>query len=59
MKMDQKEIEKAIVELAKDNKISCKEVMDLANRAGIPTQKMARLLDKHNIKIIRCQLGCF
>ncbi|MFH0845177.1 MAG: hypothetical protein V1930_06840 [Pseudomonadota bacterium] len=59
MKMDQIEIEKEILELVKDNKISCKEVMELAYKAGTPTQKMASLLDKHHIKIIHCQLGCF
>ncbi|MFH1351076.1 MAG: hypothetical protein ABII26_09055 [Pseudomonadota bacterium] len=57
--MDEKEIEKKVLELAKDSKISCKEATELGLKAGIPTQKMADLLDKHKIKIINCQLGCF
>ena len=57
--MDEKEIEIKILELAKDSRMSCKEATDLAIKAGIPTEKMAKLLDKHSIKIINCQLGCF
>jgi hypothetical protein len=57
--MKEEDIEKKLLEIAKDSKIQCKEAMELAAEAGIPTQKMANLLDRHKIKIISCQLGCF
>ena len=57
--MTEKEAEKKLLELIKDSKITCKEALELAAKTGIPTQKMARLLNKHNIKIMSCQLGCF
>ena len=57
--MNEKEAEKKLLELVKDSKVPCKKAMALAAEADIPTQKMAKLLDKHKIKIVSCQLGCF
>ena len=57
--MKEEEIEKRILAHVKNSKIPCKEALALAEKEGIPTQKMAKLLTKHNIKITSCQLGCF
>lgn len=57
--MDDKELEKEILKIAKGSKITCKEATDLALRVGIPTQEMGRLLDKCKIKLVSCQMGCF
>jgi len=57
--MKEEDIEKMILETAIDSKMPCKDAMKIAAKAGIPTQQMAKLLDKHKIKIVSCQLGCF
>ena len=57
--MSDEDLEKKILELAKDSRISCKAALELAEQAGIPTQKMAGILNKHKIKVSSCQLGCF
>lgn len=57
--MNNKEYEKEILEAAEEGKISCKEVMKLAARLGVPKGKMAELLDQYQVKIKECQLGCF
>ncbi len=58
--MDDKFVE-AIKDFAKknDNKITCSDAWSLADKFLVKRSDMADLLTKLNIKIIKCQLGCF
>jgi hypothetical protein len=40
-------------------RISCPAARAMAERAGIPHRKMARLLDVLEIRVEDCDLGCF
>ena len=55
----QKEIEKLIRGAAKDNRILCSGALAIAKSLGIPSQEIGRIANELNIKISKCQLGCF
>jgi LAO/AO transport system kinase len=57
--MSDNDLEKKILEAAEGGKITCKEAMKLAAKLKVPTKNMADLLNKYNVKIKECQLGCF
>ena len=57
--MKEEEYEQEIRAIAEGGRITCKEAMKLAARLGVPTREMADLLDKYQVKIMECQLGCF
>ncbi|MCX7678176.1 MAG: hypothetical protein N2316_03065, partial [Spirochaetes bacterium] len=48
-----------LIEVAHDNRISCKALWDVANRAGIAKFEAACACEKLGIKITECQLGAF
>jgi LAO/AO transport system kinase len=41
------------------NKITCSGAMAIAKAIGVPIREVGRLSDKLDIKISKCQLGCF
>ena len=41
------------------NEISCAHALALAQQLDIPALEVGKTLNKLNIKIRRCQLGCF
>jgi LAO/AO transport system kinase len=55
----QNEIEKLVHKAAKENRILCSGAQAIAQSLGIPSQKVGRIANELNIKISKCQLGCF
>ena len=53
------EVVEAVKKEAVDGKIPCERAQELAGELGVPIPVVGRALDLLNIKIIRCQLGCF
>ncbi|MCX7991993.1 MAG: hypothetical protein N2999_08210 [Proteobacteria bacterium] len=54
-----KDIEKKILEVAKDRKLPCKVAFKLAEELNISLKEIGDMANKLNIKITNCQLGCF
>jgi Mn-dependent DtxR family transcriptional regulator len=48
-----------IRETARDNKISCSQAFEIAEKLDVSPAKVGKALDELNIKIKGCQLGCF
>jgi len=57
--MDRKELEKVILEKAKEGKLPCTVCFKVAEDFGISKKEMGQILNEINIKISQCQLGCF
>ena len=57
--MDKEQIVQKIKSHTKDNKISCKQAMKIAEEEEIPTRDIGEMLNEMKIKIMGCQLGCF
>jgi hypothetical protein len=55
----QKEIEKLVRGAAKDNRILCSGALAIAKSLGIPSREVGRIANELNIKISKCQHGCF
>ncbi len=53
------EIEKKMLEVAKDKKLPCKVAFKLSEELNISLKEIGELANKLNIKITNCQLGCF
>ncbi len=54
-------LEKELKEYAakNDNKITCAKAWEFADKYNIKKKEMGEVLNKLNIKICACQLGCF
>jgi len=57
--MNREEIEKRILEKAKDGKLPCALCFKMAEDFGISKREMGKILNEMKIKIVQCQLGCF
>ncbi len=57
--MNREEMEKIILEKAKDGKLPCALCFKMAEDFGISKSEMGRILNEMKIKIVQCQLGCF
>ena len=55
----EQEIREAIGLAAKDGKVACKALLDLAAQTAVPPKEIGRLCDEMGIRIHGCQLGCF
>jgi len=44
---------------APDGRITCESAMALAQRLGIGHAELGRLLNELEIKLTKCQFGCF
>ena len=55
----QNEIEKMVHNAAKEKRILCSGAQAIAKSLGIPSQEVGRIANELNIKINKCQLGCF
>lgn len=53
------EIKQAILEAAKDGRISCTEARRVAEKFGVPAKLIGRAADELKVKIFACELGCF
>lgn len=49
----------AVREAAVEGRVSCEKAHEMAREIGVPLAVVGRALDLANIKITRCQLGCF
>ena len=55
----QGELEKRLRQTARDNRLPCSAALALAKALSIPTGEVGKAANKLNIKICKCQLGCF
>jgi hypothetical protein len=59
MEIDEPELKKRIKEKATKGTISCSEALQIAKDMKIPARAVGKTLDEMNIRIKKCQLGCF
>ena len=45
--------------LAADGRVNCEKAQKFANKHNIPMNKMKAFLDVIQLKVGKCQLGCF
>lgn len=57
--MDRGELEKVILEKAKDGKLPCAVCFKIAEDFEIPKKELTKILNEMKVKISQCQLGCF
>jgi hypothetical protein len=57
--MDENKLKELIMEKQSEQRISCHAACEIADKAGVPRQRVGRLIDDMDIKIHTCQLGCF
>ena len=57
--MERQKLERAILEKAREGKISCGICFKSADDLGIPKRELGRILNEMKIKVSQCQLGCF
>lgn len=55
----QKELEKRLLSMSKDNRLNCSSAFAIARSLGIPPGEVGKAANKLDIKISNCQLGCF
>ena len=55
----EQQVRRAMERAAKQGKLNCRQLLDLAERTGTPPRQIGRLCDEMNIRISNCQLGCF
>ncbi len=52
-------LERALRSRAKDNRIDCRIALDTAAEFGVSPSIVGKVLNRLEIKIAHCQLGCF
>jgi len=57
--MDIELVKKGLAEAAHDGKINCAECFAVAEELGVQVDGFAKILNDMDIRIIKCQLGCF
>jgi len=55
----QNEIKKLILSAAQNNRLLCSGALAIAKSLGIPSRDVGRIANELDIKISKCQLGCF
>ena len=55
----QQELEKRLSNAAKDGRVLCSVALAIAKSLEISPGEVGRIADRLNIKISKCQLGCF
>ncbi len=57
------ELINAVLERAQEidgrKKLACAEAFELAQEFGVEVIEIGRICNQHNIRIRKCQLGCF
>ena len=60
---EEKGLAKAVLERAQDSdgkrQLSCAEAFELARELQVEIVEVGRICNRHNIRICKCQLGCF
>jgi len=57
--MDEAAIAKALEESGVKNELPCAKAFQISEKYGIPKMDIAKSCNKHQVKIRKCQLGCF
>lgn len=57
--MDKAKIIKKIKARARNGRIPCKKVLQIAAEENITPKAIGKILNDNSIKIVTCQLGCF
>ncbi|WP_366922899.1 hypothetical protein MFMK1_003379 [Metallumcola ferriviriculae] len=57
--MDRKQIDEIVIKAADNNKLSCSKAHELAKEHKISLKEVGAAADRLNIKLFACQLGCF
>ena len=57
--MDDDKLRELIMKRQSDQRISCQSACEIADEVGVSRMRVGRLIDKMEIKIQSCQLGCF
>jgi len=57
--MTDEAIREALQSLVKDGMLACKDALATATRLGISPGRIGQVCNRHEIRIINCQLGCF
>ncbi len=52
-------LESALAERAVDGRIPCKVALATANEHNVSPKVVGEALDRMDIRIVNCQLGCF
>ena len=55
----QKELEARLNKAVSENRIPCASAFAIAKSLGIPPGEVGKAADRLNIRISKCQLGCF
>jgi LAO/AO transport system kinase len=50
---------KLLLAAAPENRITCSGAIAIAKKLGIPSGEIGKIADRLNIRISKCQLGCF
>ena len=53
------ELERWLLKASKENRILCSSAFAIAKKLGISPSEVGKYANKLNIKISKCQLGCF
>lgn len=57
--MDIEIVKKELAGRAVDGRITCAECFAVAEKLNVPKDDFAKILNDMDIRIIKCQLGCF
>jgi len=57
--MNKQDMIKKIKAKIREDKISCKQALKIAEEEGISPKALGEILNEEKIKIAHCQLGCF
>lgn len=55
----QKEVEEMVKKETIDGRITCGRAREIAKTLGVPIKSVGKTADLLNIRISKCQLGCF
>jgi LAO/AO transport system kinase len=55
----QGELEQRLHKASRENRIHCSSALAIAKSLGIPAAEVGKTANKLNIRISKCQLGCF
>jgi len=56
---DDDQLRQAVRQAASDGRASCKSLLAIAERLGVPPRRVGQACNELKIKIAGCQLGCF
>jgi hypothetical protein len=61
--MDTGKLADAVLERAHESdgrkKLNCTEAFELAKKLGVEIAEIGRICNRRNVRICKCQLGCF